>query len=248
MKKFFVSYGNSRFQNSVKRIEKEAHALNVFDEINVYRTEDLDEDFKRQHAWILKFPRIGGYGIWKPYIIQQTLNKMNNGDVLVYADAGCTLRPQGLARLQEYFIMTKANSGVSAFQTRDFLPFKRKYPRYMEKEWNKQDIISLLNAEEFLDTVQLASGAIIICKNEFSCKLVDEWYRISCLDNYHYIDDSPSREPNHVDFIEHRHDQSVFSLLVKKMGGDIIRDEILLYHHSKIDADVCPIWATRIRC
>lgn len=246
-RRFFISYGNDRFKLSRARIKNEAEQLGVFDKIKVYQPENLPEEFRREHAWILKFPRIGGYGIWKSFIIKQTLEEMNEGDYLVYADAGCSLRKEGLKRLEEYFEITKNKSGILTFETRDFLPFKRKYPRYLEKEWNKKDLISLLGAEEYLDTVQLASGAIIMCKNKFVCNLVDEWYRISCLDRYHYINDSPSREQNHPDFIEHRHEQSVLSLLIKLRGGDYIRDEILLYHHSKEEAKNYPIWATRIR-
>ena len=33
--------------------------------------------------------------------------------------------------------------------------------------------------------------------------------------NYELIDDSPSKIKNHIDFVENRHDQSVFSLLCK---------------------------------
>ena len=34
--------------------------------------------------------------------------------------------------------------------------------------------------------------------------------------NYHLIDDTPSLLENTVDFREHRHDQSIYSLLLKK--------------------------------
>jgi hypothetical protein len=33
--------------------------------------------------------------------------------------------------------------------------------------------------------------------------------------NYHLIDDTPSKSPNFTEFIEHRHDQSILSLLTK---------------------------------
>jgi len=43
---------------------------------------------------------------------------------------------------------------------------------------------------------------------------VNEWYNVGC--DYHNIDDSPSIIKNLDSFIEHRHDQSIFSLLTKK--------------------------------
>jgi len=54
----------------------------------------------------------------------------------------------------------------------------------------------------------------------FICKktrdLVNEWYSVAC--KYNLIDDSPSIKPNAEGFKEHRHDQSIFSLLTKKYG------------------------------
>lgn len=44
--------------------------------------------------------------------------------------------------------------------------------------------------------------------------MVNEWYELGC--DYHNIDDSPSILKNIDGFIEHRHDQSIFSLLTKK--------------------------------
>ncbi len=44
--------------------------------------------------------------------------------------------------------------------------------------------------------------------------IIDFWYNIGC--NYHMIDDSPSIKENYNNFIEHRHDQAIFSLLLKK--------------------------------
>ena len=42
-----------------------------------------------------------------------------------------------------------------------------------------------------------------------------EYYEIGS-QNYHFIDDSPSIYINFSCFVEHRHDQSIFSLLTKK--------------------------------
>ena len=44
-------------------------------------------------------------------------------------------------------------------------------------------------------------------------EFLTDWYSIAC--NYHFVDDSPSIHPNDPSFREHRHDQSIFSLLIK---------------------------------
>ena len=72
---------------------------------------------------------------------------------------------------------------------------------------------SVLNWKEIKTklAMNLHTDQVVIDKTR---KLVNEWYNICC--NYHMIDDTPSIELNLPGNIEHRHDQSVFSLLTKK--------------------------------
>jgi hypothetical protein len=46
--------------------------------------------------------------------------------------------------------------------------------------------------------------------------LFKKYYETAC--DYHLIDDSPSIIPNHPSFREHRHDQSIFNMFVKKLN------------------------------
>ena len=50
-------------------------------------------------------------------------------------------------------------------------------------------------------------------KNLENINLLEKWLEISYLSNL--IDDSPSIETNHDKFVDHRHDQSIFSILCK---------------------------------
>jgi hypothetical protein len=58
---------------------------------------------------------------------------------------------------------------------------------------------------------------------------VNEWYILGC--NYHLIDDTNSITDNDSEFVDHRHDQSIFSLLIKKYKYDkednIFNDRII---------------------
>ena len=71
--------------------------------------------------------------------------------------------------------------------------------------------------QTFANTVML-----YVCKETRS--LIDEWYNISC--DYHLIDDSPSIISNHNEFREHRHDQSILSLLIKK--NNLFNEQIFI--------------------
>ena len=46
---------------------------------------------------MLEEPRGGGYWVWKPLIVREALCGLEDGDVLLYCDAGCTLHGGELA-------------------------------------------------------------------------------------------------------------------------------------------------------
>ena len=87
---------------------------------------------------------------------------------------------------------------------------------YLEKDWTKMDLILNLNMNEskYVDTVQRQGGTNMFYVCDETRKMVNEWYDISSI--YHLLDDSKSINSNYTTFREHRHDQSIFSLLTKK--------------------------------
>ena len=76
------------------------------------------------------------------------------------------------------------------------------------------DLILKLNMSKYLDTYQRQAGVLLILVSDETRNLINEWYNLCC--DYHLIDDTISINKNLNCFKEHRHDQSVFSLLTKK--------------------------------
>jgi hypothetical protein len=85
-----------------------------------------------------------------------------------------------------------------------------------DKDWNKMDLILNLDMNDIdvLKTRQHQAGALMFLVCDITLNIVNEWYKLGC--EYHNIDDSPSISKNLDCFREHRHDQSIFSLLTKK--------------------------------
>lgn len=98
MKKTFVTYGDDNYRESLERIGREARATGVFDSVRLYTPADLPEPFA---SYTRDYPRGGGYWLWKPFVIVSELDRAAEGDIVVYADAGCTLMPH--ADWQRYF-------------------------------------------------------------------------------------------------------------------------------------------------
>jgi hypothetical protein len=229
--------GNKLYYEALSRLVKQSKDF-PFDKVITYTDLDLKKYFPEfwvQHKdFILKNFRGYGYWIWKPYIILDTLKKMKNDDILLYLDCGCELNNNGLKRFNDYIELVKTNNRM-LFHLEN---------KHFEWRWNKMDLVEYLglknNPEMFKP--QAESGMQFYKCCDENIKLLEEYYKVSC--NYNLIDDSLSKIPNHPNFIEHRHDQSVISLLFKKYGYFTIFDET--WPETMIDDKKnYPIWAIR---
>lgn len=102
-KKWFCTFADSKMRKSLKRIKEQAESMDVYDHILIYDETNLSKDFCNHFKEKLRPSRGYGYWCWKPQIILQTLEKMEDGDILQYTDAGCHLNKNGRQRLLEYF-------------------------------------------------------------------------------------------------------------------------------------------------
>lgn len=237
--KYFMAFGNQKYYRSLERIKYETESSNVFDQIVIYKDTDLPDypDFWEKHSqFILSNSRGYGYWIWKPYLVLKTLEKMEENDILVYADAGCTFNHDGIPRLHEYFDMVRnSDYGILSFNL-----------SHLQKTFTKMDLFDFLemNDETYKQFTILMATIFIIKKCPHSVELVKKWYDVMS-NHYHLIDDSPSILPNDVDYVEHRHDQSVFSLLLYKYGSIIIDDETWFPNFDDNRVRSIPILSTR---
>lgn len=187
--------------------------MNWFDLIYILNEKDIDKKFLKKHEHLfVKGCRGFGYWLWKPYLIKKILYSMNNGDQLLYVDAGCHLNYQGQSKLNDYFNQI-ANSElkVGGFQLENC---------HNEKRWTKMDLIKELSADNndaILNSGQICATHVLIQKCDESIAFINEWLRLA--EKTHLIDDTPSIAPNYTEFQEHRHDQSIFSLLCKLKGA-----------------------------
>ncbi len=231
---FFISFGGplENYHNAVKRICNEAKPFNIFDEIIQVTDIDLknDANFWNQHKNFIENNKRGyGYWTWKPYIILKLLNNINDNDIIIYADAGCTLNINGKKRLLDYIdIVSNSKYGMLTFQT-----------NFKNIEYTKKDTIDYVYKENNNNSNMLIATVLILKKCKHSQNIINEWYRI-CSNHYNLLDDSPSIQKNFDNFIEHRHDQSIFSLLCLKYKTESLDDET---YPPNIKEN--PIWASR---
>ena len=243
-RKWFITFGgpSENYHSAVKRISREASEFDVFDEIIGYTEQDLmaDASFWGKHQHFIESNASRGYGcwLWKPHLTLKTLEKMNDNDLLVYADAGCFMNKDGRSRLLEYFDMlnTSTEIGNVSFQM-----------GYLDELFTKMDIFEYYNANDptIVKTGQLVGGAYVLRKCQHTMELINRWYDGCC--QYHLIDDSYGKLPNVPSYDSTRNDQSIFSVLRKKYGSIMLSDETWFGPRWTDDGKNYPIWAIRNR-
>jgi len=238
----FFSYGSGdRWRPSMENLCDSAAKYQEFDEVLRFCEEDLEQDpefWPRHQAFIKANPRGGGYWLWKSYLTQKILKSLNENDILVYMDAGCYLwpSPQARRRFHEYLDIVRTHPA-------GFYGFGTEYPNYI---YTKQDTFSHFNqdSEEEKQKPQIMSGATIWRKCETTMKMATEWYDAMAT-NYNLIDDSPSKAPNHPEFKENRHDQSILTMLIHKYNAQFSpTDELWDFRRNNYTR---PFWAARLR-
>lgn len=188
-------------------LAEQAIASGWFETVTVETSETLarkaPELWRVNEKFISTSPRGYGYWLWKPIMILSHLNDMNDGDILCYADAGCTITPD--EKKSAYLLEILNFIDSDNFIVTGWANHRMQYV--------KRDLLLHFNIKHKQNVRQRAATSIIVMKNEQSCKFISEWIDISMMNNYHLIDDSPSVAEEFPEFIEHRHDQSILDLL-----------------------------------
>jgi len=241
----FLTFGAGlpNWRGAARRLGAQARESSWFDETVVATDRDLWSrypEFAAQNRKVLNLRTRGyGYWIWKPFLLRELLRALDRSyDGILYADAGCELNSatsRGRARWADYLGMARQN-GLFAMHL----------PRHPEHAWSRLITMNCLQ----LDQVQRESPqnqATILVATRERLDLIDAWLETSIADNYRYVRDGPSSEVNALPFRAHRHDQSIFSGLVKQAGIATIPDETFWAPNWAEAGAAYPIWAPRNR-
>lgn len=208
MKKVFITFGgpSENYHEAVKRLCTQAKSLDIFDEIIGYTEKDLEKfpEFWFKHRDFIKNNSRGyGYWIWRSFLLLEKIKQLENGDVVLFLDAGCEMNPRGKKILEDLI------------QRKDF-HLLGKRAKSNDLMYSKQDLIDKIGVfdERELQLPQMEAGVVVVKTNEKTRNFFTELKHLC--EDYHLIDDSKSYLSENKSFREHRHDQSVFSLLAKK--------------------------------
>lgn len=198
----FCSLGCGSFEQSAWRIANEARRLGIFETVTVY--DHIPQTWQRGRDITT---RGAGYWFWKPKLIREVLEtKVAEGDLVIYCDAGCKLYPSDeWNRFLNHFREDR-NLSCLAFEL----------PDQVNRTWIKADLFAHFNLDLAgleARNQHISATAMIWRKTVTTVQFLEKWQ--SLIDQTHLVDDSASILPNTPEFKEHRHDQAIFSLLLR---------------------------------
>ena len=227
MKNNFVAFADSKMSRTFRRLSKQVKSLKIFEGVYLFDESNLPVYFKEKFKdKLIAGSRGYGYWSWKPEVILMALNQIEEGDRLLYIDSGCHLNIHGKKRLIEYFnILDKEEKGIIAFQTDQpnqenstLIYDGRTLFDHLNYKWIKGDLLDYFgvrNNNNYIKEQMIEATVILIKKCLPAHKIIKEWQQIIS-ERFDLLDDTPSVSPNLIGFIEHRHDQSIWSLLCLK--------------------------------
>jgi hypothetical protein len=243
---YLCTYGDLRFKPTLKRFVKQANQFSIFKKIFVYTQWDLEFEFNIKFRKVLNSKHKGfGYWIWKPQVILQALKKIKFDDILIYVDCGCHLNKTGETKLKTY--IENFNSSITDIMALQGNSPWSEHPDLREKTWTKGDLFDFFNVrndQNYTDTNQFQATIIFFKKTNNTIAFVKKWESIF-YQNFSLVDDTPSKSINLDSFIEHRYDQSIFSLLCK-LNKNVISIPITDTWNSDLGKlHDFPFWAIR---
>lgn len=214
----FITYANEDYKNQREKLIEKARNCGAFDEVIAYTDVDIiNTDFYRDNKEILDSRHIGldgrpkiGFYLWKPFLINETLKKVNVNDIVMYIDCGDTLHETDSLR---EFLMKK-------MKTIDMLLTDG---AHKNSAYTRMDTFFYTgcNGEHYYNALQIEAGIFVCKKTQFAQAIVSRWLKY-CRDRRIISSDANVCGINNIDnYIESRWDQSVLSLLAKK--SDVYR-------------------------
>ncbi len=204
-----VTYATAEFEPYAQLLAATAVRFGV-SEFVIRRPGDLPGAFRLAHRSILDEPRGAGYWLWKPWAIVDQLARLDEGDVVLWVDAAA------------HFVGPVDR--ITDVIERHGLDVWLMGQGFRESQYTKRDAFVLLDMDDphvAASPQRFASCLGVRCT--VAGRALAAEYLAAATDR-RLVSDDPNTcgLPNHPDFIDHRHDQSILSLLTKRRGIPVI--------------------------
>lgn len=232
MKHIFITYGDEGFESAKSKIVKQARSSGVFDEVIAYGRDNLSKELLASE--VINIKKGGGLWSWKPDIILTTMENSQEGDCIIYCDAGCTI-----------YQSSEWNKLWKILVNHDIIA-QRIFQENIK--WTRKEIIDFFkeNGTTWLSKYQY-QATIILKVSYFSKQFVREWRNLM-IEHPDFAMDVPAekRVEQMPGFIENRHDQAIYSSLIYKYLNNPLTKDLIYTQWEHIE-DYDPFFKQGIR-
>lgn len=218
----FVTFadGSKVWRATGRRLGRQAKKSGYFSKVSVLNAGDL----KCSSSEHTHDPNLRGFDFWrwKPEVILQTLDSMSPTCPGVwYIDAGCTVfaTEASKKRMMQYSAVAEQNGWGLAFHLDN---------NFSDARYSKALVLDHFGVSiDDAATGQVQATAIFIRNNQAGKSLARAWYEAALVPELFDDSNNNSRKgPEELSFVGHRHDQAVFSALVKSRSLATLPDEL----------------------
>ena len=243
--------GTEDFRAAARRVGAEAEASNCFEKVFVVTDRDhehyLSSFLKKNDSFIINNPRGFGLWSWKPYLIDHFLKEIPPGSSLMYLDSGSHLNlktSEHAQKLENYFELAEQR-GVFAMQLRDG-QFGDDFSDLTESAFTTKALAKKIGlSREHLASNQIESNFFIAYNSRATRRIVSQWLKLSRIRSHKLLLDPVVPGDTFANFVEHRHDQSIFSALLKKYGIEPMSNESYFHPSWTETGATFPVWVIR---
>lgn len=209
--KILINYADNNYIKTQRINSFTGRYIAGFDKVFSFGPQDIDSTFYTNNSKIFSINRGNGLWLWKPYLIDKVLSQANEGDIIFYCDSGS-------------FFLRSIDPLIESMSKEDIwvsdIPL-------IEQCFTKEICFKDLNCNEdkYRLSNQIQATFFMVRCSDKSKKFVKKWLNLCC--EYKLISPQISKRNCRkclTDFIAHREDQSLLSLLIKKEGITPHRD------------------------
>lgn len=223
----FVTYADGAYERNIAPILASARRFMGAEKTFGFTRRDLEAtDLYAAHREVFDAARGRGYWAWKPWAILKAFDACEPGDVLFYQDCGFGPRYRSFLRPTLLVAMALEHGFIAGVRRPDHGPNRR---------WVHRRCLEIVGepTPAYMDAAIVEAVISIWVVSDRSRAFLEAWLR-HCLD-LEAIRDLPLNDQNEQapEFIEHRYDQAVLSILTIRENAAVIDPSVDALPFSK---------------
>ncbi len=194
----FINFATKEYKRAQRMALLSAKIIGGADETVGYSLEDVDSKFLHDNREIFDVKRGAGLWLWKPYLICKALDQVDWNDYVFYCDSASIV----INKIS--YLVESMNDDIWVSD----LPL-------IEEQWTKAAVIDQIGMgdKKIAKSQQIQASFILVKKTQKAMEIMHKYLELCC--DYELLKPLDI-EDKEINCIEHREDQSILSVLLKK--------------------------------